>query len=62
MNVIENEIICIGEKLNELVYEKFNSGEINIQQLQEVYSNLSEWTKNTEHLLNILYKNGLKVS
>ena len=62
MNVIENEIIFVGDKLNELVYEKFNSGEISFLQLQEVYSNLSEWTKNTERLLNTLDKNGMRVS
>ena len=51
---IEEEILSIGQQLNEEVYEMYNSGGITLQQLEEAYRILSMWSTHSEKVLKLL--------
>lgn len=60
--MIQNEIFSIEqnfldgiEKVSELCYEKFSSGEITVDQLRDLYDALRRWTQEMEKLLKLLY-------
>ena len=54
LQAIEEEILFIGQRLNEEVFEQYNSGGITLQQLEEAYRNLSKWSLQSEGLLKLL--------
>ncbi len=58
---LENQILSFGEKLNERIYESFSSGEINSEQLTEVYHELSAFAAKAESLFSLLQKDGIRV-
>jgi hypothetical protein len=52
-NTVE-AILLVGEPLTEEVYEKYVSGEITRNTLNEVYAALSEWTSKSKQLLEMI--------
>ncbi len=54
LQVIEEEILFIGQQLNEEVFEQYTSGEITLQQLDEAYRILSKWSLQSENVLKLL--------
>ncbi len=52
--VIEEEVLSIGQQLNDELYERYNSGGITLQQLEEAYQILSQWSQQSEGLLKLL--------
>jgi hypothetical protein len=50
----EEAILLVGERLTEEVYEKYVSGEITRNTLNEVYGVLSEWTSKSKELLEMI--------
>jgi hypothetical protein len=54
LQAIEEEILFIGQQLNDDLFEQYNSGEITLQQLEDAYRILSQWSTQSEGLLNLL--------
>jgi hypothetical protein len=51
---IEDEILSVGERLNDVFYEKLTDGVFTGPQLNEAYRTLSKWSKASEDLLGVL--------
>ena len=51
---IENLILEAGERLNQVVYEKYLAGTLSQEELESVYSRLRQWSKTSEQLLDLL--------
>lgn len=47
---VEEYIISAAEELNDVVYEKFTSGEIDWAELEKCYSKLDRWREALEEM------------
>ena len=48
----EDSILQLGQMLTERIYERYASGEITAEEMQETYRTLALWTELSEQLLN----------
>ena len=54
LNTIETEMLHTMTLIDEVVYERYCSGELSFEQLQEFYSLAKEWSIESEKLLTLL--------
>lgn len=51
---LEDIILDAGDRLSNVAYERYTTGQMTQQELKEVYKLLSEWTARSERLLAIM--------
>lgn len=53
---IEDIFLFTAQEVSEKSYEKYINGEISQEDLQKVYKLLSNWSINSEKILNLLHQ------
>ena len=51
---IEDWILLAGQGSTDLVFEKYQNGEITSEELQSFYRELSRWSNDSQRILNML--------